>query len=291
VVLDFVRHAVANPTPPPPLSKQITTLDDNGQVPIHAACYQELFVPKCVICRLTVPQSKDGRGYCYQKHPFFQDWKYCESHEKDNRGAGSRRCTGCMVSSSVCLIVFCFFRNIFLTPLSLSILSPPLLPSFPQRVEPMNLKSGGPTFTDIQDANRCLCDSCCRSVILDSSDLKPLWSKILSFFELDLGLVVWPEMRAVPVMCVSYATLNEMSATSNHASSNAPVVRGLCLSETQTTTIPVPSMKFDLRRGYVQTQEQIEIGTSSNLTAVLCLSGLPKDLTASILAHEALHAW
>merc|ERR1711920_550856 len=30
---------------------------------------------------------------------------------------------------------------------------------------------------------------------------------------------------------------------------------------------------------------------NSSVTAILCLIGLPRDLTASILAHEATHAW
>merc|ERR1712038_724965 len=38
-----------------------------------------------------------------------------------------------------------------------------------------------------------------------------------------------------------------------------------------------------------------DASSKSNLntavTAILCLSGLPSDLTASILAHEACHAW
>jgi hypothetical protein len=29
----------------------------------------------------------------------------------------------------------------------------------------------------------------------------------------------------------------------------------------------------------------------SEITAILCLSGMPRDLTASVLAHEATHAW
>ena len=31
--------------------------------------------------------------------------------------------------------------------------------------------------------------------------------------------------------------------------------------------------------------------SESSVTAILCLSGLPLDLTASILAHEDAHAW
>jgi len=63
--------------------------------------------------------------------------------------------------------------------------------------------------------------------------------------------------------------------------------------EVQRKGISVPSFQYDSRRGgYVATHQHIDLGNSSaNVTAILCLSGLPKDLTLSILAHESVHAW
>jgi hypothetical protein len=42
---------------------------------------------------------------------------------------------------------------------------------------------------------------------------------------------------------------------------------------------------------YFEVPEAIAGNPNSNVFAILCLSGLPRDLTTSILAHEATHAW
>lgn len=69
--------------------------------------------------------------------------------------------------------------------------------------------------------------------------------------------------------------------------------------------LKMPTMKFnqssssfeavDSSRGYeyykVHSKEGIPSGRSSRVFAIMCLSGLPRDLTACILAHEAAKAW
>uniref|UniRef100_A0A7R9ZT84 Protein DA1-like domain-containing protein n=1 Tax=Craspedostauros australis TaxID=1486917 RepID=A0A7R9ZT84_9STRA len=42
---------------------------------------------------------------------------------------------------------------------------------------------------------------------------------------------------------------------------------------------------------YFQVPDADKVNPDSSVTAILCLSGLPKDLVASVLAHEATHAW
>ena len=120
--------------------------DDGTRLPVHSTCYKELYIPRCVVCQDTVTQDPSTGGYTFQKHPYFQDWKYCSVH--NNR----RRCTGC------------------------------------SRVEPLE------GFADINDAGRCLCESCCRTVILESGELKDLWGDVLEFMEA-LGMVVFRGMR------------------------------------------------------------------------------------------------
>ncbi|CAM9613297.1 unnamed protein product, partial [Heterosigma akashiwo] len=43
--------------------------------------------------------------------------------------------------------------------------------------------------------------------------------------------------------------------------------------------------------GWCRALQVFELGTVKSVTAVLVLGGLPYDLCASILAHEAFHAW
>jgi hypothetical protein len=42
---------------------------------------------------------------------------------------------------------------------------------------------------------------------------------------------------------------------------------------------------------YFQVPDASKVNPDASVTAILCLSGLPRDLTASVLAHEATHAW
>ena len=50
-------------------------------------------------------------------------------------------------------------------------------------------------FADLGDGNRCVCFSCCRTVIVDSNDAKPLWNQILRFFADGLNLPIFRGME------------------------------------------------------------------------------------------------
>mmetsp|Transcript_5841 Transcript_5841/g.12777 ORF Transcript_5841/g.12777 Transcript_5841/m.12777 type:complete len:552 (-) Transcript_5841:558-2213(-) len=161
-------------------------------------------------------------------------------------------------------------------------------------------------FIDVGDSNtgRCVCLACCRTVVTNSDDVAPLWDKVIDFFEGPLGLITSEEslffpggsndrsadslyggpctkkdkggvtrrdLKNIPVVVVGMEALNDnmrRHSSNAHSGSSQIMTRGLCLSE---------------RCG----------GDHGNVgvTAILCLSGLPSDLTASILAHEATHAW
>ena len=70
-----------------------TLTDESGRpLPVHSSCYAELFVPKCVVCRSSVPLNSRN-AYVYSHHPFFEEWRYCSKHE-----GVAARCGGCHVS-------------------------------------------------------------------------------------------------------------------------------------------------------------------------------------------------
>ena len=239
-----------------------TVGDDGEKHPLHRKCYAELFGIKCAVCRRSIPTGADGK-VSYVKHPFFDKERMCPRHAQSPT---PRRCTGC------------------------------------HRFEPE-----GDGFADLGDAGRCVCMSCCRSVIVDSVDAKPLWDLVIRFFEDILGLTLWGSMRDTPVLVVGFDALNDQlqSAGGAHSGSSQIMTRGLCLSEHQSgRRIPVQRMHYDQgsgkffaddveERGFAlfQVPDPSKTNPNSSVTAILCLSGLPSDLTASILAHEATHAW
>lgn len=248
-------HEIIDPSGP----FAFTVGDDGERHPLHRKCYAELFGIKCAVCKESIPTGPDGK-VSYVKHPFFDTEQMCPKHAK-NPG---RRCTGC------------------------------------HRFEPI-----GNGFADLGDAGRCVCLSCCRTVIVDSEDAKPLWVRVVHFLETTLGLPIWPDMRNVPILVVGYDALNEQIQNSAHSGSSQIMTRGLCLSEHQSgRRIALHRMKFDRNnksfaprdaesKGYTyfQVPDASKINPDSSVTAILCMSGLPSDLTASVLAHEATHAW
>ena len=187
----------------------------------------------------------------FVKHPFFESEVMCLSHLQEN----VRRCTGC------------------------------------QRFEPK-----ARPFASLQDGDRCLCLSCCRTVVVDSDDVKPLWDTVLLFFEHYLGLPVWPSLRDIPILNVGSEILTEQMRYHNciHGSSKHTTCRGMCLTDHSQASLNAPSLYFDSSS---QSFSRVDRGSSvafsggAAVSAILCLSGLPRDLTASILAHQATHAW
>ena len=115
--------------------------------------------------------------------------------------------------------------------------------------------------------------------------------QVIDFFEGPLGLltsekscnkgggrrrikvgVTRQDLKDIPVMMVGMEVLNDnmKEIRNDHFGSNQSMTRGLCLSEHDT----------------IGSQNQDEnIVDCVGVTAILCLSGLPADLTASILAH------
>jgi len=90
-----------------------------------------------------------------------------------------------------------------------------------------------------------------------------------------------------------------------HGGSSQIMTRGLCLTEHQSgRKFKLAKLKYNKNnasfvsgdvesRGYTffQVPDASKVNPDSSVTAILCLSGLPRDLAASVLAHEATHAW
>ncbi|RLN97060.1 hypothetical protein BBJ28_00014700 [Nothophytophthora sp. Chile5] len=96
----------------------------------------------------------------------------------------------------------------------------------------------------------------------------------------------------IPVYLVESPVLNEQCNAHNKTDTlmkgNKPVkghvTRGLCLSE-------VSQIQHMVRRGKNAVPRVTSIEKNRSVNAILILYGLPSDLTASILAHEATHAF
>ena len=229
--------------------------------PLHRQCYAELYGVKCSVCRKSIPAGPDGK-ISFVKHPFFDQEQMCPHHAQSL----GRRCTGC------------------------------------HRFEPE-----GEPFAELSDNGRCVCYSCCRSVVVDSGDAQPLWDSVINFFENFLKLPIWREMRNVPILVVGYEALNaQMMATgATHGGSSQIMTRGLCLTEHQSgRRFKLSKLKYDKDNSsfvsgdaeasgytYFQVPDADKANPDASVTAILCLSGLPRDLAASVLAHEATHAW
>lgn len=255
----------------------VTTGPDGKTVPLHKNCYGELYGLKCTVCRNTIQGDSNGR-VSYIKHPFFEEIM-CPSHNVNTGRSASaakstaatphqRKCTGC------------------------------------HRFEPLPVGSNT-GFADLGDADRCICYSCCRTVIVDSHDAKSLWGRIIRFFEEGLKLPIFRGMSDIPILIVPHDALNAQLQHSNHQGSSQIMTRGLCLSEHQIgSNFFLSRLRFDKNAGsflpsddesrghtYFRIPDASKTNPQTNVTAILCLTGLPSDLCASILAHEATHAW
>ncbi|GLE02284.1 hypothetical protein PINS_up011122 [Pythium insidiosum] len=149
-----------------------------------------------------------------------------------------------------------------------------------QRMEPSDPRR---RFEQLSDGRKT-CHDCCLTVILDTDEVQPVVRDVWQFLE-SLGI----HLPVVPVYLVEYSTLNEhLHSTHSHdgdgASSQGFVTRGLCLSE-------VTELRHLVRRGRHHVPEVVRLQKNRSVNAILLLHGLPYELTAQVLAHEATHAY
>jgi len=235
-------------------------------------------VPSCTVCGIMAPTR-------YHYHPFFPNQKACIHHTEEN---------GELIICSSC-----------------------------KRYEPCS-KYGLIPFEDLQDNGRKICPACIRTIIVDSQDAAPLWKNVVSFFdqnhsmftndgysEFDLRSLKL-RMESIPIVIVDHDGLNDPCVKgSGHGKGNT---RGLCMFEYRyipgLSTIKqryerngggnlrhfLQSKSSQSTNGVFQSvlsniSNALPSSSSANVTAILCLKGLPSDLVSSILAHEATHAW
>lgn len=257
---------------------------ENDEQPFHRECFAEYFGWKCVVCEQSLPVTgpdpniqnedgtkKTGSKFEFLKHPFFEKERMCPHHARPKR-----RSNGGEVSKDA-------------SAESDSVQSSGTDNQAGEirrcagchRFEPL-FASPNKHFIDVGDSDtgRCVCLACCRTVVTTSEDAISLWEKVVNFFEGPLGLITDVDscngvsrktLLDIPILLVGSEALNDNLREYSrgvHYGSSQIMTRGLCLSEHST-----------ICEG------------SIGVTAVMCLSGLPADLTASILAHEATHAW
>lgn len=145
-------------------------------------------------------------------------------------------------------------------------------------------------FVDLLDG-RSVCGTCSESVIMDSKDAAMLFGEVCAFLCSLLGPL--PEgLTDVPILAVDVYSLNEQIASTHHCG-NCPIVRGCTLS-TQRTTIRhlgINSLQYTPGRGIFGYHPAQHVTTTREVTAILLLFGMPRDLAGSVLAHEAMHAY
>ena len=138
---------------------------------------------------------------------------------------------------------------------------------------------------------RCICPDCIRTAIFDSAEAKPLYDECVNFMQYVLKLPIPPEMRSIPILAVDLTALqdNSQNGVVRH---NTGTVRGLTLSTKAEISHYSGSSIYFANGNIVHQNRPIHrIEEKRDVTAILVLYGLPATLTASILAHEATHAW
>ncbi|CAH0478496.1 unnamed protein product [Peronospora belbahrii] len=152
-----------------------------------------------------------------------------------------------------------------------------------QRIEPIDPGRHFHTLTD----GRKICYDCCKFVVLDSNEAKGVVKEVWAYMK-NIGI----NLPKIPVYLVESPVLNEHrkahKKTDTLMHGNNPVIghvtRGLCLSE-------VSQIQHMVRSGKHAVPQVTSVEKTRSVNAILILYGLPYDLTASVLAHEATHAF
>jgi len=242
----------------------------NPLLPYHPNCYQEFYVPKCCLCKGHM------MGAYYRCNPMLEpnEVGYCSEH----KGPDSK---------------FCFSCN---------------------RIEPPS-STGQEGFSVLPDGRR-ICLECVNTVIVDSAEARPLYLAAVDVMERSLHLPIPDGMRDVPILAVDLACLNEQlndsktgkksyhSAFVEGTPSRGPngdqdfsqmsITRGLTMSTVgQIRHFSPGGLRWDAVRGCwnLGAPTVTKLEKVREVTAVLVLYGMPRDVTAAILAHEAMHVW
>lgn len=151
-------------------------------------------------------------------------------------------------------------------------------------------------LADLLDG-RALCHICSASLIMDSAEAAVVYAEVLQFMRSELGFTVPKYLHDVPILAVDVYSLNEQLSTSlnGHCTDQCTsIVRGCTLSSRQTSVrhIGRGGLQFSPGAGiFGFSPVEYRIESVQEVTAILVLYGLPRDLAGSVLAHEAMHAF
>jgi hypothetical protein len=166
----------------------------------------------------------------------------------------------------------------------------------------------GTPFTQIGTSIARICPACARTAILDKEAAKLLYMDILVFMERK-GLKVFDEMHHIPIHVVNEDAINTNSSAIGCDANEQK--RGLCVWSEQHFGLPVNPMDVvGAAKGIFQRLSGNQTSTNQSLSSeydqlrntragwrkvtiqsIYVLKGLPRNLMASILAHESTHAW
>lgn len=145
-----------------------------------------------------------------------------------------------------------------------------------QRMEPLKSMNQD-HFQELSDG-RSVCYKCISTAIFNTDEMKLIYFEIIDFMKENLKLPIPSKMYEVPILAVDSNSMKEnLPKDSPHIEG---VVRGLTLST-----------KREVRFLSLFSFTETIILQESDVTAVLILFGMPRDLTASIIAHECIHVW
>ncbi|GFH52956.1 hypothetical protein CTEN210_09432 [Chaetoceros tenuissimus] len=166
-------------------------------------------------------------------------------------------------------------------------------------------------FQRIGTSNAKICTACARTAILDDHAAKLLYENVLSFLDSE-GLDLFDgKMLNIPIHLADEISMN-LQSSSIVCNANEQK-RGLTIWSEQHIGLPdvrgIASSAFrrvvdGRRKGNENTNSESSTSNGDevrrnvwagmrqvSVNKILCLKGLPRNLMASILAHEATHAW
>lgn len=145
------------------------------------------------------------------------------------------------------------------------------------KLEPINERFCDLFSGEINDKEgaQFMCSICRRTAVINNDEIDLVWNEVLDFLEVMCRIPISNEMRNISVISADPSLLNQLIDNSNdhcefnYSSYDKLHCYGVCLS-----------------------REKSDLDSScNNIIGILCLRGLPKELTASTLVHEAIHAW
>ena len=165
-------------------------------------------------------------------------------------------------------------------------------------------------FQPIGTSSAKICPACARTAILDDNAARRLYENVLSFMECQ-GLDMFQgRMLNIPIHLVGENGMNEQSSSIGcnanekkrgltiwsevHAGlpSVSGIAEGITKAVSSTFLRPMSKKSNTSESDNKNIQRNAWAGMRHvSVKKILCLKGLPENLMASILAHEATHAW